>query len=66
MLKIGRSRGRLIFHMGIPVPRKTGFYIETGPVATIKVWYKVLYASNVFQIIINQRNVSRVKSTQQI
>ena len=31
MLKIRRSRGRLIFNMGIPIPWKDGLYIETGP-----------------------------------
>ena len=31
MLKIRRSRDRLIFNMGIPIPGKDGLYIETGP-----------------------------------
>ena len=31
ILKIRRPIGRLIFNMGIPIPRKTVFYIETGP-----------------------------------
>ena len=31
MLKIRRPSGRLIFNMGIPIPGKTVFYIETGP-----------------------------------
>ena len=31
MLKIGRSRDRLIFNMEIPIPGKDGLYIETGP-----------------------------------
>ena len=31
MLKIRRPTGRLIFNMGIPLPGKTVFYIETGP-----------------------------------
>ena len=31
MLKIRRSCDRLIFNMGIPIPRKDGLYIETGP-----------------------------------
>ena len=30
MLKIRRSRDRLIFNMGIPIPRKDSLYIETG------------------------------------
>ena len=33
MLKIRRSRDRLIFNMVIPIPEKDGLYIETGP------WY---------------------------
>ena len=28
---IRRSRDRLIFNMGIPISRKDGLYIETGP-----------------------------------
>ena len=31
VLKIRRPTGRLIFNMGIPIPGKTVFYIETGP-----------------------------------
>ena len=31
MLKIRRPIGRLIFNMGIAVPGKTGFLIETAP-----------------------------------
>ena len=31
MLKIRRSRDRLIFNMGIHITRKDGLYIETGP-----------------------------------
>ena len=31
MLKIRRSRDRLIFNMGIPIPGKDGLYSETGP-----------------------------------
>ena len=31
MLKIRRSRDRLIFNMDIPIPGKDGFYIEMGP-----------------------------------
>ena len=30
MLKIRRSRDRLIFNMGVPIPGKDGLYIETG------------------------------------
>ena len=31
MLKVRRSRDRLIFNMGIPIPGKDGLYIEKGP-----------------------------------
>ena len=31
MLKIRRSHDRLIFNIGIPIPRKDGPYIATGP-----------------------------------
>ena len=31
MLKIRRSRDRLLFNMGIPIPGNYGLYIETGP-----------------------------------
>ena len=31
MLKIRRSRDRLIFNMGIPIPGKYGLYIDTEP-----------------------------------
>ena len=31
MLKVRRSRDRLVFNMGIPIPGKDGLYIETGP-----------------------------------
>ena len=31
MLKIRRTRDRLIFNMGIPIPRKDSLYIEMWP-----------------------------------
>ena len=31
MLKIRRSHDHLIFNMGIPIPGKDGFYIESAP-----------------------------------
>ena len=37
MLKIRRPTGRLIFNMGIPIPGKTVFYIETGP-SLFRLW----------------------------
>ena len=38
MLKIRRPTGRLIFNMGIPIPGKTVFYIETGPCYEMRRW----------------------------
>ena len=35
MLKIRRSRDRLIFNMGIPIPGKDGLYIETRGIDTL-------------------------------
>ena len=40
MLKIRRPTGRLIFNMGIPIPGKTVFYIETGPWYLYLLWCK--------------------------
>ena len=37
MLKIRRPTGRLIFNMGIPIPGKTVFYIETGPCSLVSI-----------------------------
>ena len=37
MLKIRRPLGRLIFNMGIAIPGKTVFLIETAP------WYPIFY-----------------------
>ena len=31
MFKIRRSRDRLIYNMGLPIPEKDGLYIEIGP-----------------------------------
>ena len=41
MLKIRRSRDRLIINMGIPIPRKDDFYIETEPC-----WFCLLLSSH--------------------
>ena len=38
MLKIRRPLGRLIFNMGIAIPGKTVFLIETAPDAETKVF----------------------------
>ena len=44
MLKIRRSRDRLIFNMGIPILAKVGLYIETGPRAYYKLKLIVPYS----------------------
>ena len=41
MLKIRRSRDRLIFNMGIPIPGKDGHYIETGVASLLMHWSSV-------------------------
>ena len=40
-LKIRRSRDRLIFNMGIPIPGRAGFYIETR-LARGVAWYVLM------------------------
>ena len=40
MLKIRRPTGRLIFNMGIPIPGKTVFLIETGPWLLASPWHQ--------------------------
>ena len=49
MLKIRRPLGRLIFNMGIAIPGKTVFLIETAP------WRQLRLLS--FDIIMNKMNV---------
>ena len=46
MLKIRRSRDRLISNMGIPIPGKDGLYIETVP------RYPVPYLYNLLQHVV--------------
>ena len=49
MLKIRRSRDRLIFNMGIPMPGKDGLYIEPGPGfiwIDLLIWYSCVSPSN--------------------
>ena len=41
MLKIRRPLGRLIFNMGIAIPGKTVFLIETAPCGIMNVYYVV-------------------------
>ena len=48
MLKIRRPLGRLIFNMGIAIPGKTVFLIETAPWRLIFVWN---IGTNIDQII---------------
>ena len=45
MLKIRRPTGRLIFNMGIPIPGKTVFYIETGP------WWTRYWTRSSFELL---------------
>ena len=42
MLKIRRPLGRLIFNMGIAIPGKTVFLIETAPWGRFKNAYELL------------------------
>ena len=53
MLKIRRPLGRLIFNMGIAIPGKTVFLIETAP------WSKSIFVSN-----INSSPTNRVECCQ--
>ena len=45
MLKIRRPLGRLIFNMGIAIPGKTVFLIETAPSIAFMVWLSAKYIS---------------------
>ena len=47
MLKIRRPLGRLIFNMGIAIPGKTVFLIETAPRSTISYDVTWLHSFNV-------------------
>ena len=44
MLKIRRPLGRLIFNMGIAIPGKTVFFIETAP------WVPILYKDDILPV----------------
>ena len=60
MLKIRRSRDRLIFNMGIPIPGKDGLYIETGP------WiHPSLAPSHQYMdgLLVTYRRVSNIRHT---
>ena len=48
MLKIRRSRDRLIFNMGIPIPGKTVFILRQGPGVLVAVPMKALLSSHYF------------------
>ena len=45
MLKIRRPLGRLIFNMGIAIPGKTVFLIETAP-SILSAWFAVNLATH--------------------
>ena len=57
MLKIRRSLGRLIFNMGIAIPGKTVFLIETAP------WKILWYALNVLYIKANHQFILKLCMT---
>ena len=42
MLKIRRPLGRLIFNMGIAIPGKTVFLIETAPSTQLAAWHSTI------------------------
>ena len=46
MLKIRRPLGRLIFNMGIAIPGKTVFLIETAPRAWCQARYEMILATS--------------------
>ena len=46
MLKIRRPLGRLIFNMGIAIPGKTVFLIDTAPLAAIKPFKNTMAGEN--------------------
>ena len=48
MLKIRRPLGRLIFNMGIAIPGKTVFFIETAPCFFITVYDSVMLRAKQF------------------
>ena len=58
MLKIRRPLGRLIFNMGIAIPGKTVFLIETAPCYNIK---HIARAMNVY--ICSEEQSARLNST---
>ena len=58
MLKIRRPLGRLIFNMGIAIPGKTVFLIETAPWEPISVKFQsgfiILIQENAFENVFSQ------------
>ena len=66
MLKIRRSRDRLVFNMRIPILGKDSLYIEIGTVDTdVRVlqqkginWYSAEYAPMHFQMSMDQDTIS--------
>ena len=54
MLKIRRPTGRLIFNMGIPIPGKTVFLIETGPrFRYILSYWNIKFTCSLYNVIMN-------------
>ena len=51
MLKIRRPLGRLIFNMGIAIPGKTVFLIETAPrmISVHCIYFYISYKENIFE-----------------
>ena len=59
MLKKRRPHDRLIFNMGIPIPGKTVFYIETGPcVFSSHVVYSYMCA---FVLVLHDTNYALIQ-----
>ena len=56
MLKIRRPLGRLIFNMGIAIPGKTVFLIETAPSPRKYDW------SSAIEITLGDLDINRIKS----
>ena len=63
MLKIRRPTGRLIFNMGIPIPGKTVFYIETGPWHLLDLWQYPLRKRHTILILITSFVVELLDSS---
>ena len=51
MLKIRRPLGRLIFNMGIAIPGKTVFLIETAPYKPIQMQQVLTFLGNILNLL---------------